>query len=115
MFLNTIGITEKLSTKPARRGRLSIRVLVAVVRFVIVAVPELNKTGAAAELTCYGSAETARPFSFFIRRPISKLAAGNSCTKGKLLSVYRVRAGFLGALRAHRTRSRSRLSLTPPR
>ena len=63
MFLNTIGITEKLSTKPARRGRLSIRVLVAVVRFVIVAVPELTETGAAAELTCYGSAETARPFS----------------------------------------------------
>ena len=64
MFLNTIGITEKLSTKPARRGRLSIRVLVAVVRFVIVAVPELNKTGAAAKFACYGSAETARPFSF---------------------------------------------------
>ena len=64
MFLNTIGITEKLSTKPARRGRLSIRVLVAVVRFVIVVVPELTETGAAAEPACYGFAETARPFSF---------------------------------------------------
>ena len=63
LFLNTIGITEKLSTKPARRGRLSIRVLAAVVRFVIVAVPELTKTGAAAEPACYGSAETARPFT----------------------------------------------------
>ena len=63
MFLNTIGITEKLSTKPARRGRLSIRVLVAVVRFMIEAVPELNKAGAAAEPACYGSAETTRPFS----------------------------------------------------
>ena len=64
VLLNTIGITEKLSTKPARRGRLSIRVLVAVVRFVIVAVPELTKTGRAAEPACYGSAETTRPFRF---------------------------------------------------
>ena len=64
VLLNTIGVTENLSTKPARRGRLSIRVLVAVVRFVIVAVPELTKTGRAAEPACYGSAETARPFSF---------------------------------------------------
>ena len=63
MFLNTIGITEKLSTKPARRGRLSIRVLVAVVRFMIEAVPELTRTGAAAEPACYGSAQTARPFT----------------------------------------------------
>ena len=63
VLLNTIGITEKLSTKPARRGRLLIRIFVAVVRFVIVAVPELTETGAAAELTCYGSAETTRPFS----------------------------------------------------
>ena len=79
MFLNTIGITEKLSTRPARRGRLSIRVLVAVVRFVIVAVPELTETGAAAELTCYGSAETDGLLVFI------SIAAGNSCTKGKLL------------------------------
>ena len=64
VLLGAIGITENLSTKPARRGRLSIRVLVAVVRFVIVAVPELTKTGAAAEPACYGSAETTRPFSF---------------------------------------------------
>ena len=63
VLLHTIGIAENLSTKLTRRGCLSIRVLVAVVRFVIVAVPELTETGAAAELTCYGSAETARPFS----------------------------------------------------
>ena len=44
-------------------GRLPIWVLVAVVRFVIVAVPELTEIGAAAELTCYGSAETARPLA----------------------------------------------------
>ena len=43
---------------------MPIRVLVAVVRFMIEAVPELTKTGAAAEPVCYGSAETARPFSF---------------------------------------------------
>ena len=65
MFLNTIGITEKLSTEPARRGRLSIRVRVAVVRLMIEAVPELNKAGAAAEPTRYGSAQTARPFTLY--------------------------------------------------
>ena len=63
MFLNAIRVAEVFSTELTWWGRLSIRVLVAVVRFMIEAVPELNKTGAAAELTCYGSAETARPFS----------------------------------------------------
>ncbi len=64
MFLNSIRIAEGFSTELARRGGLPIRIFVAVLGFVIVAVPELTKTGRAAELTCYGSAETARPFSF---------------------------------------------------
>ena len=63
VLLGAIGITENLSTKPARRGLFLIRIFVAVVRFVIVAVPELTKTGRAAEPACYGSAETARPFT----------------------------------------------------
>ena len=64
MFLNTIGVAEGFSTELTWWGRLSIRVLVAVIHFVIVAVPELTKTGRAAEPACYGSAETARPFRF---------------------------------------------------
>ena len=64
MFLNSIRIAEGFSTELAWRGVLPIRIFVAVVGFVIVAVPELTKTGRAAEPARYGSAETARPFSF---------------------------------------------------
>ena len=64
MFLNAIRVAEGFSTELTWWGRLSIRVLVAVVRFMIEAVPELTKTGRAAEPACDGSAETARPFSF---------------------------------------------------
>ena len=63
VLLGALWITENLSTKLTWRGRLSIRVLVAVVRFMIEAVPELYKTGATAEPTCDRSAKTARPLS----------------------------------------------------
>ena len=63
MFLGAVWITENLSAKLARRGGLPIRIFMAVVGFVIVAVPELTKTSTTAEPACYGSAETTRPFS----------------------------------------------------